>query len=79
MFALVLSMFDFLYSTFVAKSHSIIDDDDDVAIFDLPRDNFNGVTLDTAVDAEDLDVATFRVKLAKSLHIWSETGVRTAR
>jgi len=74
MIALVLSFVDFLYSTFVVKGRSIVDDDD-VAIFDLPRDAFNGVTLDTAIDADAMDDATFRAKLAKSLEIWRDTEV----
>ena len=75
MIALVLSLVDLLYSTFVLKGRSIADDDDDLAIFDLPRDAFNGVTLDTAVHADDLNVTTFRAKLAKSLEIWRDTQV----
>lgn len=74
MIALVLSLADFLYSL-LSKPKTIIDDDDDVAIFDLPRDAFNGVTLDTAIDADGMGDATFRAKLAKSLHIWRETEV----
>ena len=73
MITLVLSLVDFLYSTFI-KDRSIVDDDD-IAIFDLPRDAFNGVTLDTALDTEAMDDAAFRAKLAKSLQIWRETGV----
>ena len=84
MIALVLSLVDFLYSTFIVKKRTILDagaddddddDDDDVAIFDLPRDAFNGVTLDTALDADGMDDDAFRVKLAKSLLIWRETRV----
>ena len=75
MIALVLSVVDFLYTTLIAK-RSIVDDDDDVAIFDLPRDAFNGVTLDTAIDADSMDVETFLAKLAKSLEIWQNTEVR---
>ena len=73
MITLVLSLVDFLYWA-LGKDRTIIDDDD-VAIFDMPRDAFNGVTLDTALDADTMDDAKFRIKLAKSLEIWRETGV----
>jgi len=74
MLSLILSLADILFSLFHPRRQN---DDDDVAIFDLPRDLYNGVTLDSAIpEAAQLNENAFRVKLKKSLEIWASTEVR---